>query len=182
MLGFLNSFTEHMACPGEMDFQNLTDVHSGRYAQRIQYQINRTSIRSEWHIFHRKDSGAYALVTVTACHLIAFTNLTFLCNVYAYELVDAWCHFIAVFTGKHLNVHYLTEFAMWNTEGGITYFSFLVAENSAEESFFRCQFGFALRGNLTYQNVSRTYISTDADNTVFIKVLDSFFAYGRRCV
>ena len=112
--------------------------------------------------------------------LIAFTNLTFLFNVYAYELVDAWCHFIAVFTGEHLNVHYLTEFSMWNTEGGITYFSFLVAENSAEESFFRCQFGFALRGNLTYQNVSRTYISTNADNTVFIKVLDSFFAYGRK--
>ena len=61
----MDLFAEHVAGPGKMDLQDLSDVHSGRYAQWVQYQIDRTTIRGERHIFDRHDAGAYELVAVT---------------------------------------------------------------------------------------------------------------------
>src|SRR5699024_7755554 len=38
----------------QMDFQHLSDVHTGRHAQRVQHDVQRTAIWQEWHIFYRK--------------------------------------------------------------------------------------------------------------------------------
>ena len=64
-----------------MDFQHLSDVHSGRYAQRIQNDIQRTAVRQERHIFNRKYTGNNTLVTVTTSHFVTNRNLTFLSNI-----------------------------------------------------------------------------------------------------
>ena len=178
--GCADFFAQHMAGPGQMDFQNLADIHSGRYAQGVQYQVHRTAIGSERHIFHRKDSGAYALVAVTAGHLVAFADLTFLGNVDTHQFVHAGSQFVAVFTGEYLHVHHLAEFAMGHAQGCITDFSFLVAEDGTQESFFRSQFGFALRCHLAYQDITGPYIGTYHDNPVFIQIFHSVFGNGRQ--
>ena len=43
----------------QMHFQYLTDVHSGRYAQGVQTDVQRTSIRQIGHILLRHDAGYY---------------------------------------------------------------------------------------------------------------------------
>ena len=74
---------------GQMDFQHLSDIHTGRHAQRIQHDIQRTAVRQIRHILHRQHAGNHTLVTVTAGHLISYGNLSLLCNVYTYRLIDA---------------------------------------------------------------------------------------------
>ena len=108
-------FPKHMACPGQVDFKNLSYIHTGRNAERIQNQIDGTSVRRKGHIFDRQNSRAYAFVPVAACHFIAFTNLTLLCNIDTDKFIDSRSKLIAVFTGKHLNVNNFTEFTVRHT-------------------------------------------------------------------
>ena len=100
-----------------MCFQNLSDIHTARYAQWIKNNLNRLAIRQERHVFTWHNAGNNALVTVTACHLIAFRNLTFLSDVYTYLLVNARWQFISVFAGEHFHTDNFTSFAMWNAQG-----------------------------------------------------------------
>ena len=87
-----------------MHLQDLSDVHSGRYAQRVQHDIQRTSVRQERHILYRKYAGNDTLVTMTSCHLITYRNLTFLGNVNADSLVYARSQLVAVLSGKYFCV------------------------------------------------------------------------------
>ena len=59
----------------------LSDVHSGRYTQRIQHDIKRTSVWKEWHILNRKYTGNDTLVTMTSGHLITDRDLSLLSDV-----------------------------------------------------------------------------------------------------
>ena len=177
-LGFFDFFAEHMAGPGQMNFQDLPDIHSRRNAKGVQHQIDRTSVRSKGHIFNRQDAGAYALVTVAPRHFVAFAEFPFLRNVNADELIYARRQFIAVFTGKFLDVDHFPEFSMRHTERCITDFSFLIAENVTEKTFFRSQFCFPFRRYFADKDITGTYIGADTDNTVFIKIFQSVVADG----
>ncbi len=168
-----------MAGPGEMDFQNLADIHSGWYAQWVQYQIYRTAVRGEGHIFDRKDSGAYALITVAAGHFVAFTDFSLLCDSDADHTVHAGSQFILAAIEFPYAYHF-AEFTMRHAQGCIADFSFLVAENGAEETFFRGQFGFTLRGDFADQDVPRSYVGTRTNDTVFIQVFLGIFGNGRQ--
>ena len=72
-----------------MDLQHLSDIHTGRHAQRVKHDIKRASVGQERHILNRKHAGNNTLVTVTSGHLIAHRNLTLLGNVDADCLVYA---------------------------------------------------------------------------------------------
>ena len=87
-----------------MDLQDLTDVHTRRHTQRIQYDIQRTAIWQERHILYRKYAGNDTLVTMTSCPLITYRNLTFLGNVNADSLVYARSQLVAVLSGKYFCV------------------------------------------------------------------------------
>ena len=117
---------------------------------------------------------------MTACHFIAFTDLTFLRDVDADELVHARCQLITIFTGEDLDIDDLAEFAVRYTQGGITNFSFFVTEDSTQQSFFRRQLRLALRGDLADQDIARTDVSADHDDTVFIEVFHSVFRNRRQ--
>ena len=69
----------------QMDFQHLSDVHTGRHAQGVQYHIQGSTIRQEGHIFLRQNTRNNALVTVTTSHLIADADLTLLSQVYVFH-------------------------------------------------------------------------------------------------
>ena len=59
-----------------MNFKNLTDVHSGRHAQRVQNNVNRSAVGHERHIFDTSDAGNHTLVAVTTGHLVTGLQTT----------------------------------------------------------------------------------------------------------
>ena len=56
--------------PAQMHFENLTDVHTARHAERIQANVHRTTVCHVGHILNRADLGNHTLVTVAARHLV----------------------------------------------------------------------------------------------------------------
>ncbi len=165
-----------MHSPAQMSFQYLTDIHSGRYAQRIQHNLYRCTIRQERHIFLAHNAGNDTFITMTAGHLIPFMDFTFLGNVYTDETVDARRQFIIIFTGENTDIDNFTGFTMRHTQRCITDFPFFITENSAQEPFFRSQFRFSLWRDLAYQDIPGEYVGTDHDDAVFVKVLRAVFA------
>ena len=107
----------------QMNFQYLTDVHSGRNAQRVQNDIQRRTIFQIGHIFRRKNAGNDALVTVTACHLVADSDLSLLRDIQADNLVDSRRQFVAVLAGEHAYVNNDAGFAVGHTQGSVADFS-----------------------------------------------------------
>ena len=163
----------------QMHFQNLSDVHTGRYAQRVQDDVQRCAVRQERHIFFRQNTGNDTLVTVTACHLVADRDLTLLCDVAANQLVYARREFVAVFAGEDLDIHDNTSLTVGHLQGVVADFASLFAEDCTQQAFFCGQFRFALRGDLTNQNIAGMYFRTDADNTVFVQILQGIVAHVR---
>ena len=131
----------------------------------------------EGHILARHNAGNNTLVTMAACHLIAFRNLTLLGNVYTNLLVYARRQLVAVFAAKHLNANDFTSFAMGYTQGAVAYFASLFTKDSTQQAFFSGELGFTLRSNLAYQNIARAYFSTNADNAALIQILQCVVAY-----
>ena len=76
---------------GEMDLEHLSNVHTGRHAERVQHDIKRTPVRQIRHILHRKHTRDNTLVAVTSSHLITNGDLSFLCDIDAHCLVHSGC-------------------------------------------------------------------------------------------
>ena len=161
----------------QVDFQHLSDIHTRRHTQRVQYDIQRTAVWQEWHIFYRKHTGNNTLVTVTSGHLITNGNLSLLCNINANRLIYSRRQFISILSCKYLRIHNNTIFAMWYFQRGITYFTGFFTKNCTKQSFFCCQLCFSLRSNFTYQNVSCTNLGTNTDDTTFIQILQCIITH-----
>ena len=56
--------------------------------------------------------------------------------------------------------------AVRNTQGGIANLACLFAEDGAQQAFFGGQLGFALRRDLTDQNIAGVNLRTDTDDAV----------------
>ena len=63
--------SERRTRPAEVGFQNLSNVHTRRYAQRIQKNLNGSSVCEEGHVFTAHNLGNNAFVSVTTSHLVA---------------------------------------------------------------------------------------------------------------
>src|SRR5574344_990970 len=101
----VNLKAQSHSSPAQMYFQNLSNIHTARYAQRIQYDLYRFAIRQERHILTRQNTGYNALVTMTTGHLIAFGNLTFLYNMNSNLLIYSRWQIIAIFPGKYFSTN-----------------------------------------------------------------------------
>ena len=66
--------------PAHVGFQDLTDVHARRHAQRVQHQVNGGAIGQERHVLDGNDLGDDTLVAVTASHLVARLQLALHCD------------------------------------------------------------------------------------------------------
>lgn len=53
----------------EVGFKHLSHIHSGRYAQGVQHDIHRSTVREEGHVLFGNDLGYHALVAVAAAIL-----------------------------------------------------------------------------------------------------------------
>ena len=69
---------------------------------------------------------------------------------------------------------------MRHTQRGVTHFAALLTEDGAQQALFRSQLGFALRGDLTHQNVAGFDFGADADNATLVEVGHRVFADVRQ--
>ena len=157
-----------------MVLQYLTDVHTGRYAQGVQHDMHRLACRQKRHILTRHNAGNDTLVTMAACHLIAFGNLTLLGDVYAHLLVYSRRQVVAVFAAEHLNADNLAGLAVRYTQRAVTHLACLFTKDGAQQTLLGSQLGFALRSNLAYQDITGAYLRTDADNAALVQILQCF--------
>ena len=151
-----------------MNFQDLSNVHTGRYTQRVQHDIQWTSVRKEWHILNRKYTGNDTLVTMTTSHLITNGDFSLLCDIDTYRLINSWRQLITIFSCEYLGVYNDTILTVWYLKGSITNLTCFLTEDCTKKSLFCSKFCFTLRCNLTNKNVSGSYFSTNSDNTVFV--------------
>ena len=110
---------------------------------------------------------------MTACHLIANADLALLGDVAAHDLAHAGLQLVAVLRGEHLDVHDDAVSAVGHTQGGITHFACLLAEDGAQQALLGGQLGLALRGDLADQNIAALDLGTDADDAALVQILQS---------
>ena len=161
-----------------MDFQHLSDIHTGRHAKRVQHNIQRTAVRQKRHIFYWKHTGNHTFVSVTAGHFITYRDLTFLSNVNAHRLVYARRKLISVFPCEYLGIHNDSVLSVRNFKRSITYFTGFFTENGTEQTLLCGKLGLTLRSYLSYQDISRTYLGTNTDDTSFIQVFQGVITYA----
>ena len=155
----------------EVDFQHLTDVHTGRHAQRVQHDVQRSAVGQVGHILLRQDAGNDTLVTVTACHLIANADLTLLGDIAADDLAHTGLQLIAVLRGKDLDIHNDAVCAMGHTQGGVAHLACLLTKDGAQQALLGGQLGLTLRGDLTDQNIAALDLGTNADDAALVQIL-----------
>ena len=73
----------------EVDLKHLSDIHTGRDAQRVQNNIERAAPGQVGHILLREHAGDDTLVAMASGHLIADRDLSLLRDVAADNHVDA---------------------------------------------------------------------------------------------
>src|SRR5699024_1278380 len=86
--------------PTEVQFHDLTQVHTTRNTQWVQNHINRCAISHERHVFDGKDLGDDALVPVAASHLVTVLNFTLLRDVDTDKLVDTGWQIVVFEIGR----------------------------------------------------------------------------------
>ena len=99
-----------------MNLQYLSDIHSGRYAQRVKHYLKWLTVFKERHILLRKYSGNNTLITVASRHLVSNVDLSLSGDVTPYQLVNSRRQLVAVFSGENLNVYYYTGFAVRHSQ------------------------------------------------------------------
>ena len=112
----------------QMHFKDLSDIHTRRNAEGVQYDLQGSAVRKERHIRLWKHARNNALVTVASRHLVADLYLTLLRDIYAHELADSGGQLVLVLAGEDLDVYDDTAFAVGNFEGRIPYFPRLLRE------------------------------------------------------
>ena len=123
---------ERLRGVAQMHLEHLTDVHTGRHAQRVEDDIERRAVRQVRHILAREDAGHDTLVAMAAGHLVADGDLTLLRDVDAHDLVDAGRHLVAVLTGEALDIDHDAGLAVRDFEGSVADLSRLFAEDGAQ--------------------------------------------------
>ena len=158
-----------------MGLEDLSQVHTGRNAERRQDDIDRGAVLHEWHVLFRKDLGDNALVAMTPGELVACRDLALLGNVDTDEFVHARRQVEAVFAAELLNGDGLTTLAVRNLERHVTNLASLLTEDGSEQTLFRCQFGLTLRCDLADEVVAGTDFGADADDAAVVQITEHLF-------
>ncbi len=70
-----NLFPQFVSRPSQVRLQDLTHVHTGRNAQRIEHNLHRRAVFEVRHVLVRQDASNHALVSVAAGHFVANAQL-----------------------------------------------------------------------------------------------------------
>ena len=160
-----------------MSFQNLADIHAAGNAQRVENNVNGSAVSKKRHILLSQNRTDNALIAVSPRHLIADGDLALLSNVNANLLINARRHVVIKVASKNVDGNDLSGFAVRNAQGSIANFASLFAKNSAKQTFFSSQFGFALRSDFANENVACAHVGADGDNAVGIEIGKRILSY-----
>src|SRR5712664_1211680 len=93
----LQAVAKLLGCPADVRLKNLADVHTRRNAERIENDLDRSTVRHVRHVFLRHDAGDDALVAVAPGHLVADGELALHGDVHLDQLDDARGQLVALF-------------------------------------------------------------------------------------
>ncbi len=153
-----------------MDLQDLSRVHSGRDAERVEDDVDRGAVLQERHVLDRQDLRDDALVAVTAGELVTVGDLALLGDVDADQLVHARGKLVALLAVEDAHADDLADLAVGHLQGGVADLAGLLAEDRAEQALLRGQLGLALRRDLADQDVAGDDFGTDADDAALVEV------------
>ena len=156
-----------------MVLEHLADVHTTGNTQRVEDDVNRGAVLEEGHVFDREDLGHNALITVAACHLVTNGDLAALGNVDANRLAHAGVEIVFVVV-EFTNANDDALFTVGNTQRGIANLASLLTEDGAQQALFGGQLGFALRGDLTDEDVTSGDLGADANDAALVQVCEGF--------
>ena len=63
--------------PPQVSFQYLADVHPGRHAQGVQYNINRRPVLQVRHVLDGYDGGNHAFIAMSPSHFVTRLDMPF---------------------------------------------------------------------------------------------------------
>ena len=119
-----------------MYLQDLSNVHSGRNAQRVQHDLQWSSVVQERHILFRQDPGDDAFVPVTSRHLISYLDLSLGSDIDSDCLGYSRRQLVFVFPGEDLHVNDDSLLTVRYLQGGVSDLSGLFAEDCSEKLLF----------------------------------------------
>src|SRR5258708_23315730 len=93
----LQAVAKFLTGPAEVGFENLSDVHTRRKAQRIQNNFDWSAIGHVRHVFIGNAARDDALVAVASGHFVADGDLALHGDIDLDQLDDAWGQFVALF-------------------------------------------------------------------------------------
>ena len=160
-----------------MCLQNLPNVHPRWHTNRIEDDINRSTIGQEGHILFGGNEGNDTLVAVTSGQLITHGNLSFLGDPYLNPFVNPGGQVItAVLSGVYSHIDNLAPFAVWNTQRGIFHITGLFAEYRSQQLLLGGKLRLAAGSDFADQCIIGTDFGTDADNAVLIELTKALLA------
>src|SRR5215218_2046298 len=156
--------------PPEMGLEDLADVHPARHAERAQDHVHRRTVLHERHVLFGHDLRYDALVAVPARELVALGDLALGRDEDAHHLVDARLELVAVVPTEALDVYDDATLAVRDLQGRVLDLTRLLAEDRAQELLLRRRLALALGRDLADEDVSRSYLRPDTDNSVGVEV------------
>ena len=72
-----------------MGFENLSDVHARRHAERVEHDVHRAAVRHERHVFFGDDTRHDTLIAVTSGHFVADRDFALLGQIHLDQLDHA---------------------------------------------------------------------------------------------
>ena len=79
-----------------MHFQNLTDVHTRRYTQWVQYDVYGTAICQVRHVFYWQDARNHTFVTMSTRHFVTRLQAAFDGDKHFHHFLNARLQFVAL--------------------------------------------------------------------------------------
>ena len=100
----------------QVKLENLSQVHTRRYAERCQKNIDWTTVFGVWHVFFRQDAGNNALVTVTTGELVSNRYVTNLSHSDVDALDNAALELISGFAREYFDADNATALSSFKTK------------------------------------------------------------------
>src|ERR1019366_1317122 len=154
----------------EVTLEDLTHVHTTRYAEGAQDDVDRRAGGHEGHVLLGQDLGDDALVTVASGELVALGDLALLGDVDLHQLIHARLHLVVLVAAVDLDVDDLAGLTVGNLERGVAHFARLLTEDRAQQSLFGRLLGLTLRRDLADEDVAGLDFGADAHDAEVVQV------------
>ena len=120
--------------PAKVALEQLADVHTRGNAQRVEDNVDRSTVSHVGHVLDRQNVTDNTLVAVAAGDLIALLDLTTLGDVDAHLLVDAGGQVVAVLAAKADDVDDAAVSTVRHLKGGVADIVGLGTEDGAQQA------------------------------------------------